>query len=65
MSDTILTIVELDKRIRDEHRAKLDASLIVMGALARSGLTRRYIGNTAARVLDHLPCDVLAIPPQT
>lgn len=41
------------------------ANLIVMGALARSGLKRRFIGNTAARVLDHLPCDVLVIPPQT
>ena len=41
------------------------ASLIVMGALSRSGLKRRFIGNTAARVLDHLPCDVLVIPPQT
>ena len=41
------------------------ANLIVMGALARSGLRKRFIGNTAARVLDHLPCDVLVIPPQT
>jgi len=38
------------------------ASLMVMGALSRGGLRRRYIGNTAARVLDHLPCDVLVIP---
>ena len=37
------------------------ASLMVMGALSRGGLTRRYIGNTAARVLDHLPCDVLVV----
>ena len=33
------------------------ASLMVMGALSRGGIARRYIGNTAARVLDHLPCD--------
>ncbi len=89
-----LPIDELDKKIRDEHRRKLDAfaarcgvadeavhqlpgrahdllptfakthgaNLMVMGALARSGLRRRYIGNTAARVLDHLPCDVLIVP---
>ena len=92
-----LPIDELDKKIRDEHRKKLDdfaaecgipsdvvhqlpgrahellptfaqtrgANLIVMGALSRGGTLRRYIGNTAARVLDHLPCDVLVIPPQT
>jgi len=89
-----LPIDELDKKIRDEHRRKLDAfaadcgiakeavhqlpgraheilpmfaqthgaSLMVMGALSRGGIARRYIGNTAARVLDHLPCDVLVVP---
>jgi universal stress protein E len=36
-----------------------DASLVVMGALARSKLKQRVIGSTAARVLDHIPCDVL------
>ncbi len=36
-----------------------NASLVVMGALARSKLKQRIVGNTAARVLDHLPCDVL------
>jgi universal stress protein E len=35
------------------------ASLVVMGALARSKLKQRIIGSTTARVLDHLPCDVL------
>ena len=38
------------------------ANLMVMGALSRGGIKRRYIGNTAARVLDHLPCDVLVVP---
>jgi universal stress protein E len=37
------------------------ASLVVMGAIARSGLKRRIVGSTAARVLDHLPCDVLIV----
>jgi len=89
-----LSIDELDEKIRDEHRRKLDAfahdcgvekkavhqlpgrahellpmyaqthgaNLMIMGALSRSGIKRRYIGNTAARVLDHLPCDVLVVP---
>ena len=89
-----LPIDELDQKIRDEHRSKLDAlaeqcgiaddavhqlpgrahellptfarthgaGVMVMGALARGGIKRRFIGNTAARVLDHLPCDVLIIP---
>ena len=38
---------------------KQGASLIVMGALARSRLKQRVIGSTAARVLDHIHCDVL------
>jgi universal stress protein E len=38
------------------------AGVMVMGALARGGIKRRYIGNTAARVLDHLPCDVVIVP---
>lgn len=37
------------------------ASLVVMGALARSALQQRILGSTAARVLDHLPCDVLIV----
>jgi universal stress protein E len=35
------------------------ASLVVMGALARSKLKQRLIGSTAARALDHFRCDVL------
>ena len=35
------------------------ASLVVMGALARSKLRQRVVGSTAARVLDHIHCDVL------
>ncbi len=41
-------------------RAK-GADLIVMGAIARSGLQQRIVGSTAARTLDHLPCDVLVV----
>ena len=37
------------------------ASLVIMGALARTGLKKRIVGSTAARVLDHLPCDVLIV----
>lgn len=37
------------------------ANLVVMGALARSALKQRIVGSTAARVLDHLTCDVLVV----
>lgn len=37
--------------------------LVVMGAISRSGLKRLAIGNTAERLLDDLPCDVLIVKP--
>jgi len=37
------------------------ANLVIMGALARSGLQQRILGSTAAKTLDHLPCDVLVV----
>jgi len=37
------------------------ASLVIMGSLARSALKQRVVGSTAARVLDHLLCDVLFV----
>lgn len=40
---------------------KLGAGVVVMGAVSRSGLKRVFIGNTAERVLESLPCDVLVV----
>jgi universal stress protein E len=42
---------------------QLHATLVVMGAVSRSGLERLIVGNTAQRVLDGLKCDVLIIKP--
>jgi universal stress protein E len=39
------------------------ADFVVMGAVARRGLKRLFIGSTAERVLDRLPCDLLIIKP--
>jgi universal stress protein E len=43
---------------------KIGASIVVMGAVSRSGLKRMLIGNTAERVLNELPCDVLVVKPK-
>ncbi|MGC1388541.1 MAG: universal stress protein [Steroidobacteraceae bacterium] len=43
--------------------AEFDADLVVMGAIARSGLRHVFIGSTAERVLEALPCDILVIKP--
>lgn len=42
---------------------ELDASLVIMGAISRSRLERVFVGSTAERVLDHLPCDTLIVKP--
>ncbi len=46
-----------------EVAAEIHSSLVVMGAISRSGFKRLLIGNTAERVLDRLSCDVLVIKP--
>lgn len=43
---------------------ELHSSIVVMGAVSRSGLKRLIIGNTAERTLDLLACDVLIVKPQ-
>jgi universal stress protein E len=41
----------------------LHADVLTMGAIARSGLKRIFIGSTAEDVLDRLPCDALIVKP--
>jgi universal stress protein E len=43
--------------------ARTHSSIVVMGAVSRSGFKRLLIGNTAERVLDRLRCDVLIVKP--
>lgn len=44
---------------------RIAADVIAMGAIARSGLKRIFIGSTAEDVLERLPCDALIVkPPQ-
>lgn len=40
-----------------------DVDLVVMGTLARSGLTGMFMGNTAEKILNRLDCSVLALKP--
>ena len=43
---------------------RLRADVVVMGAVSRHGLDRLFIGSTAERTIDHLPCDVLVVKPR-
>lgn len=46
-----------------ETAKKLQADLLVMGTVARTGIAGLFIGNTAENVLEQLQCSVLAIKP--
>ncbi len=41
----------------------LDAELVVIGTIGRTGLSAAFIGNTAEHVIDRIHCDLLAIKP--
>lgn len=42
----------------------LNADVVVMGAVARNRWKRLFIGATAERTLEHLPCDLLIVKPE-
>lgn len=44
--------------------AQVGCAIVVMGAISRTGLKRLVLGNTAERVFDELPCDVLVVKPK-
>ena len=45
------------------YAEQAEAALLVMGAVSRSRLHELFVGSTAERVLDRLPCDVLVVKP--
>ena len=46
-----------------ELASELDASVVVMGAIARNPLKRLFIGSTSEEVMDKLPCDLMIVKP--
>jgi universal stress protein E len=46
-----------------EFCGKIDAAVVVMGAVSRNRWKRLFIGATAERTLEHLPCDLLIVKP--
>lgn len=41
----------------------LDAELLIIGTIGRTGLSAAFIGNTAEHVIDAIDCDLLAVKP--
>ena len=54
----------LPEQVIPEFSEKLDAELVVMGTIGRTGITAALLGNTAEHVLEQLNCDVLAVKPE-
>jgi len=48
-----------------DYCSEAGADLVVMGAIARNPFGRIFIGSTAERVLDRLPCDLLVVKPES
>ena len=46
-----------------EFCGSIDAAVVVMGAVSRNRWKRLFIGATAERTLEHLPCDLLIVKP--
>lgn len=51
------------KKVIPALAAQLRADLVIMGTIARTGISGVFIGNTAEAILDQLTCSVLAIKP--
>ena len=42
---------------------ELNAGVVVLGIIGRTGISAAFLGNTAEQVIDHLRCDLLVIKP--
>jgi len=46
-----------------KHLKAVDANILVVGALSRNFIERAIVGNTAEKILEDSPCDLLIIKP--
>jgi universal stress protein E len=53
----------LPEEVIPDIASHLDAGIVVLGTIGRTGLSAAFLGNTAEQVIDHLRCDLLAIKP--
>jgi universal stress protein E len=53
----------LPETIIEQVATEVDAELVILGTIGRTGLSAALIGNTAEHVIDQLNCDVLALKP--
>ena len=53
----------LPETVIEQVAEKIDAELVILGTIGRTGISAALIGNTAEHVIDQLNCDVLALKP--
>ncbi|MDJ1006189.1 MAG: universal stress protein [Paracoccaceae bacterium] len=52
------------ERVIEEQSRALGADVVVMGTVARTGLSGVFIGNTAENIINSLACPVVAVKPE-
>ncbi|KGK01614.1 universal stress protein UspE [Thalassotalea sp. ND16A] len=64
LSDEFLHVEEgLPEDVIEKVAQQIDAELVILGTVGRTGLSAVLIGNTAEHVIDRLNCDLLALKP--
>jgi universal stress protein E len=53
----------LPEAVIEQAALNVDAELVILGTVGRTGISAALIGNTAEHVIDQLNCDVLALKP--
>ncbi|EMJ9774744.1 universal stress protein UspE [Morganella morganii] len=53
----------LPEKVIPEVCGELNAGVVVLGIIGRTGISAAFLGNTAEHVIDHLKCDLLAVKP--
>lgn len=54
----------LPEEVISDVAKEIDAELVILGTVGRSGLSATLLGHTAEQVIDKLDCDLLALKPQ-
>jgi len=54
----------LPEIVIEDLAQELDAELVILGTIGRTGFSAVLIGNTAEHVIDQLNCDLLALKPE-
>lgn len=54
----------LPEHVIKQVSTDIDAELVILGTIGRTGISAALIGNTAEHVIDQLDCDLLALKPE-